>query len=238
MASRPLMFSFLAYPSPSAPVNGMNLDLWSDLLSAIDATERQAKMRGAIFASGLVKDIFTAGNDLNELYSKSTTPERYHRFWIAQTTCLSRLYSTRLATVATIRGACPAGGCVFAMCCDYRLMTSDVPGAVIGLNEVALGISVPRYWIRLYERQLGNKAAELALLTGSMLTPEQAVKGGLLHAAVPKAELSSAGEAALKRMLAFPDAGRVATKRELRAEFAKQWRDYGDEEAKGAWASQ
>lgn len=62
----------LAFPLPlsSAPVNGMNLDLWTDLLAAIDAAEKNKKTRGLIFASGLTKDIFTAGNDINELYSK------------------------------------------------------------------------------------------------------------------------------------------------------------------------
>lgn len=218
------------------PVNGMNLDVWSDLLAALDATEKQKTIRGAIFTSGLQKDIFTAGNDLNELYCKTSSAERFMQFWTAQTTFLTRLYSTRLATVAAIRGACPAGGCIFSICCDYRLMTSDVPGAVIGLNEVALGISVPRYWAQLYERLLGNRAAEASLLTGKMLTPEQALQGGLLNALTTKANLLTDAEAALQVFLRNPDAGRIITKQSLRGELAKKWQDYCEEEARGAWA--
>ena len=41
------------------------------------------------------------------------------------------------------RGACPAGGCILALCCDERVMTDDSTSC-IGLNEVALGIAVPR----------------------------------------------------------------------------------------------
>jgi hypothetical protein len=41
------------------------------------------------------------------------------------------------------RGACPAGGCILALCCDERVMTDD-SASCIGLNEVALGIAVPR----------------------------------------------------------------------------------------------
>ncbi len=144
-------------------MNGMSLELWSDLLSAIDACERNRKTRGLIIASGLQKDIFTAGNDLKELYSKSTSEERYLKFWTAQTTCLTRLLTSRLATVAAIRGACPAGGCITALCCDYRIMSNDVPGATIGLNEVALGISVPRYWIQSVSHSASSRCAELAL---------------------------------------------------------------------------
>jgi len=51
-------------------------------------------------------------------------------------TC-SRLYMSRLATIAAIRGACPAGGCMMSMCCDHRVMSN---AGSIGLNEVQLGI--------------------------------------------------------------------------------------------------
>ena len=43
--------------------------------------------------------------------------------------------------MAAIRGACPAGGCCLSLCCDFRIMTDF---GHIGLNEVALGISVRR----------------------------------------------------------------------------------------------
>jgi hypothetical protein len=86
--------------------------------AALDALEADASVRGVIIASGLKKDIFTAGcapapagapaevaacmltvcalvrrarsNDIQELYSKATTKERYTRFWHAQTRCLVR----------------------------------------------------------------------------------------------------------------------------------------------------
>ena len=216
----------------------MNLDLWSDLLAAIDACEKNRKIRGIIIASGLEKDIFTAGNDIKELYSKTTSEERYMKFWTAQTTCLTRLLSTRLATVAAIRGACPAGGCITALCCDYRIMTNDVPNATIGLNEVALGISVPRYWAQLYIQTLGRTRAEQSLLSGKMLTPTEAVAGGMLHHLTSKAALMGDAEKALSVFLRNPDAGRITTKMESRANFAKQWQGYCEEEAKNAWKSQ
>lgn len=50
------------------------------------------------------------------------------------------LYSSRLATCAAIRGACPAGGCCIALCCDARFIT---PNGTMGLNEVGGRGSVP-----------------------------------------------------------------------------------------------
>lgn len=37
------------------------------------------QVRGIIFSSGLRRDVFTAGNDINELYAPLTSKERYRR---------------------------------------------------------------------------------------------------------------------------------------------------------------
>lgn len=96
-----------------------------------------------IFCSGLKRDIFSAGNDLGELYAKQTTKERYHEFWTAQNAFLSDVYKSPLVTVAAIRGHCPAGGCILSMCCDYRVITER---GSIGLNEVSRGQGSIALW--------------------------------------------------------------------------------------------
>ncbi len=45
------------------------------------------------------KDVFTAGNDLSELYAPATSGERYAAFWHTQNAFLVDLYRSRLATV-------------------------------------------------------------------------------------------------------------------------------------------
>lgn len=94
------------------------------------------RVRGVIFCSGLKRDIFSAGNDLGELYAKQTTGERYHEFWVTQNEFLADVYKSHLVTIAAIRGHCPAGGCILSMCCDYRVITER---GTIGLNEVSEG---------------------------------------------------------------------------------------------------
>ena len=60
--------------------------------------------------------------------------------------CLvTELYFCRLATVARLNGHTIAGGCLLAMACDYRVMKR---GAKIGLNEAALGMTLPWYGTR------------------------------------------------------------------------------------------
>ena len=59
-----------------------------------------------MFCSGLKRPVFTAGNDLKELYPKTTTRDRYRRFWKLSNTFLSALYESPLLTISAINGQC------------------------------------------------------------------------------------------------------------------------------------
>lgn len=218
------------------PVNSLNLDLWSELLSTLTSLESDARVRGAIFVSTLKRDVYSAGNDINELYAPNTSPARFRQFWTAQTTFLTRLYRSRLFTIAAIRGACPAGGCIISLCCDYRVMCS-VGNPTMGLNEVALGISVPRRWVDVYARTVGSVGkAEQLLGTATMVGTEEALKLGLVNRVVDKKEeLLPAAESEMLKRLKFPDHGRVTTKLFFREELSRKWESEIDEEIETGW---
>ncbi len=210
----------------------MNLDLWRQLSTALEGLEADSSVRGVIFQSGLKRDVFTAGNDLKELYAPESSAERYQDFWVTQNTFFARLYRSRLITVAAIRGACPAGGCALALCCDYRVMTEV---GNIGLNEAALGIPVPEYWSLLMQRTVGQREAERLLPYGLMPSAAEALKIGLVDALVPAGQLLAAAEEAIAQMLKVSDAARHATKLHLRGTFSKQWQEFCVKEAEYGW---
>lgn len=68
------------------PVNTMNLSMWKQLLDTLDTLEKDPKVRGVIFISGIQRDVFTAGNDILELYAPKTSQERY-RYLIYTALC-------------------------------------------------------------------------------------------------------------------------------------------------------
>lgn len=127
-------------------------------------------------------------------------------FWVTSNTALARLHASRLATVCAIRGACPAGGCCIAMACDYRVMTET---GHIGLNEVALGIPVPRYWMALMARVVGHAAASRLCQRAALLSPGEALGVGLVDEVVSPHKLLSTAEAVMDHMLKLGDVGRV-----------------------------
>merc|ERR1711865_297336 len=63
------------------PVNSMDLELWKQIRAAFAECEADSTINGVIFASGLKKDVFTAGLDLKELYAPATSEQRLFEFW-------------------------------------------------------------------------------------------------------------------------------------------------------------
>lgn len=156
-------------------------------------------------------------------------------------TCLSvpqdfllRLYKSPLITICAIRGACPAGGCILSLLCDSRIMTE---AGTIGLNEVALGIPVPYYWVQAMCQLIGQGQAYRMLMGARLVAPGEALQLGLIDRVVPKDQLLTAAEAAMKATLKFPDAGRIATKTALRQDLAAGWGqpDFVQKEASSSW---
>jgi 3,2-trans-enoyl-CoA isomerase len=180
------------------PVNSMNLELWMELQNTLDSLEANSKMRGVIFCSGLERDIFTAGNDLMELYAPKSSRERYQKFWTLSNQFLANLYNSRLVTVAAINGSCPAGGCVLSLCCDYRVA---VENATMGLNETALGIPVPAYWVKLLGTIVGPAVADKMAQFAQMIPARQGIKMGLVDQIVPtRAELMNTSETVINQV--------------------------------------
>lgn len=214
------------------PVNSLDFKLWSELDRTLDSLEQDSAVNGVVFVSGLKRDVFSAGNDLLELYAPKTSYERYRDFWVLSNKFLVKLHRSRLATIAAVRGACPAGGCIISLCCDHRVMSSS---GSIGLNEVLLGIPVPKFWGLLMTRLVGQKAADKLLLTGKMVTPQEAKTLGMIDQVVDKDQVLAAAERAMIQLVKLPPSAVKATKLSLREDFCKQWEAYYPTEPEGAW---
>lgn len=221
-----------------SPVNALNTAFWTELLDLLTLLENRFPndSRVLLFSSAAKGAIFSAGNDLNELHVPSTTHSRFQKFWLTSTTFLARLYKSPLYTIAAMRGATPAGGCVMSLCCDYRLAMSETS---IGLNEVAIGLAVPRYWARLLIRtSLSRSRGEGMLASGEMIPAKEAQKIGLVDEIV-QGNRQDLLDKALRRAQQWAQTrgatGRAETKSYLRKDFADKWEAEGLEESERAW---
>src|SRR3546814_17287786 len=117
---------------------------------------------GSVLAGG--PKVFSAGLDVPFLL---TLPDRdalkaaWEQFFLAA----RELAACPVPVAAAINGHAPAGGCVLALCCDYRVM-ADGPSR-IGLNEPQVGLVAPAGIQRRMRRVGGAPRAERLRVSGA-----------------------------------------------------------------------
>jgi len=214
------------------PVNSFSLEYINEFIEALDQVEKRPESRGLVITSNL--KVFSAGLDLTEMYNPEQDPGRQERlttFWTAFQELSLRLYSTPLVTVAAINGASPAGGCAISLNCDSRIMVDGKH--TIGLNETQLGLMAP-YWLgKAFQAVVGYRQAEMLLMTGRLLNPQEALKIGLIDAVVAPEELMAAVDAEMKQFLAIPEIGRVKTKQLMRRDYVADFIEKREEDLQG-----
>ncbi|XP_013782319.1 enoyl-CoA delta isomerase 1, mitochondrial-like [Limulus polyphemus] len=200
------------------PVNSLNLEYLQNLYNTIDELEKDKSCRGLIIASGIPK-IFSAGLDIMEMFQP--TEVRLRKFWGALQDFWLKLYMSPLVTVAAISGHSPAGGCIIALSCDYRIMTEGP--FTIGLNETNLGIVAPLWFKNIYVNTFGQRQAELSLQLGKQFTVEEALRLGLVDEISPNVEDTiQKAQNILKIWLQVPGTARYRTKIMIREETAEK----------------
>ena len=161
---------------------------------------------------------FSSGLDLITLYDYDAA--QMHTFWEKFMALLLQLWSFPKPSVAAISGHSPAGGCVLALCCDYRLMAEG--DFIIGLNEVPVGIVVPSSIFDLYSFWIGHARAYRFLLEGKLMKPQEALEVGLIDEVVPADRLQTAATRRVKSVMQFEQHAWRTTKQNLRKAMASQ----------------
>ncbi|XP_059835402.1 enoyl-CoA delta isomerase 1, mitochondrial isoform X1 [Hypanus sabinus] len=194
------------------PVNSLNLEFLTEFAISLEKLEMDRRCRGVILTSS-IPNIFSAGLDITEMYGKS--PEHTGEFWRSVQEMWLKLYGSNLVTIAAINGASPAGGCLMAMACDYRIMT-DNPKYGIGLNETKLGIVAPFWFKDTMKSTIGRRATEHSLQLGILYSAPEALKIGLVDRLVAQDKIMSTALSTMSEWLTIPDHARQITKTMMR----------------------
>ena len=131
--------------------------------------------------------IFIAGADLHALMDAAKQGALLPVIELGQRV-FSRLASLPIPTVAAIHGACAGGGYEVALACDYRVASPDA-ATRIGLPETQLGILPGWGGCSRLPRLIGLPAALSVILKGSLLSPRQALKYGMIDGLAPRERL-------------------------------------------------
>lgn len=137
--------------------------------------------------------------------------------------CLA-LAKSPVPVVAAIGGHAPAGGCVLALCCDYRVMARSPDPAKpfrIGLNEVQVGLAVPEGIQMLLRRLVGPRRAERLMVAGAMVPARRAFAIGMVDELADLANVTSTAIGWLSGLLALPSSPMLRTRALARADVVE-----------------
>lgn len=197
-----------------APVNALNPSLCQDLRAALGQAIADGA-QGIVLAGG--PKVFSAGLDVPHLLSLGEDRHALMAAWQAFFDTALALAASPVPVVAALAGHAPAGGCVLALCCDYRVMASGP--FRIGLNETQVGLVAPEGIQRLMRRVVGNYRAERLLVAGEMLDAEQALQAGLVDELTDIDNVATRARVWLEQLLALPRQAMLQTRSIARADL-------------------
>jgi enoyl-CoA hydratase len=177
-------------------LNALNTATWSDLRQAFEHARSDAAARGVIL-TGAGDKAFIAGADISELaHVTAVEAERSSRFGQE---VLDLIENLSKPVIAAVNGFALGGGCETAMACSIRIA---VETAKFGQPEVALGLLPGGGGTQRLPRLVGKGRALQLILSGEMISAQEAHRIGLVNEIVPAAELITRAEAILRKIAA------------------------------------
>ncbi len=218
-------------PTRTLRLEGPGKNAMSTSLMEAALAELRAAGHEALLVTG-AGDAFSAGLNLKEILELDVPG--LARFLGVLADLVEALYRHPGPTVAYVNGHAIAGGCVLALACDARVMTSR-EGARIGLNEVALGLEFPPRTFAMVRDRLTKPALERVILEGALYTAPLAKELGIVHAIGDEADARSRLDllAAQPRHAYAYAKGVLRASLDVSAEDARRFRD----ETVPAWAA-
>lgn len=201
------------------PVNALDTDLCRALIVALDAAVAEG-VRGVVLSGN--EKVFSAGLDVPHLMSHGDDRAALQDSWSAFFGATRTLAELRVPVVAALTGHSPAGGCVLALCCDYRIMARNPDPArpfAIGLNETQVGLVAPEGIQQLMRRVVGVYRAERLLVAGEMVPAERALEIGLVDELVAPADVVPRAIGWLQQLLKLPAHPMLQTRAIARADL-------------------
>jgi enoyl-CoA hydratase/carnithine racemase len=188
----------IAYVTLNRPkvLNALNQRTWQDLRTAFEDARDDATVRGVIL-TGAGDKSFIAGADIGEIaHITAVDAEQSSRYGQDVLTLIENLGKP---VIAAVNGFALGGGCETAMACTIRVASEH---ARFGQPEVSLGIIPGGGGTQRLPRLVGKGRALQLILSGAMITAQEAYRIGLVNEVVSATDLIPRAEAILKQIFA------------------------------------
>jgi enoyl-CoA hydratase len=188
----------IAYITIDRPkvLNALNMQTIGELREAFNQIKDDAEVRVALL-TGSGEKAFVAGADINEL--QKNNPIEAKAYTHRGQAVLELIENLGKPVIACINGFALGGGCEIALACTMRLASDN---AKLGQPEVKLGIIGGYGGTQRLPRLVGKGVGLQMLLTGEMISAQEAHRIGLVNEVVPLAQLIPRAEEIARKIIA------------------------------------
>ncbi|MGB2990714.1 MAG: enoyl-CoA hydratase/isomerase family protein [Candidatus Zixiibacteriota bacterium] len=160
--------------------NAINRQLVDELTDTLRQLKNDTQVRGAVLVSSNEK-FFSIGLDIPQLFELSR--DDFGAFYRAFNRLCIDLYTLPKPLVAAITGHATAGGCILALCCDYRFIAQG--RKLMGMNEIKLGVPVPYPIDCIFRQLVGVRIAREVVDSGEFYPPDELIGMGMVDQVLP-----------------------------------------------------
>lgn len=187
--------------------NALSFDMLAQINGALDQAERTGKVvilagRPGKFSAGFDLAVMGAGGDaMVDLLQQGANVSR-------------RLLKFPTPVVLAVSGHALAMGALLLLSADYRIGTQG--NYKIGLNEVAIGMTLPYFGVELAKDRLLKTHLSAAVGLAQVYDPDTAVTAGYLDEAVAEDELLPRAISLAEQLSALDMQAHLNTKNRVR----------------------
>lgn len=189
------LIGYITFNRPKV-LNALNHKTMEEFGEILDSARDDVNVR-VLIITGSGEKSFIAGADIGELAKHTPVTGKEHSLW--GQAILHKLETMGKPSIAAINGFALGGGCELALACTMRIASK---AARLGQPEVKLGI-IPGYGgSQRLTRLCGKGVGHELVLTGEMVSSDEAQRIGLVNRVVDPAELIPTCEAIAKKIIA------------------------------------
>jgi enoyl-CoA hydratase len=187
-------YALIALKRPEA-LNALNRRVMDELVDALGKLDADENIRCIVLTGD--EKAFAAGADIKEMADASAVDMLIRD----QFATWDRIRKIKKPLIAAVSGFALGGGCELAMLCDI-IVASET--AKFGQPEINIGVMPGAGGTQRLTRTIGKYRAMEMILTGRMITADEAYASGLVNRVVPVEVLLTEAEEIARTIAAKP----------------------------------
>jgi len=161
------------------PVNVLNIEMMEEINTYLEGLKKESNLKllviqaaGKAFSAGV-----DVGEHLGDLVYKMI--EVFHKMFRS-------MDALKVPSIAVVNGSALGGGCELALYCDMVIAAEK---SKFGQPEIQVGVFPPIAAL-VFPRMIGRKKAMELILSGDIISAQEALAMGLINKVVPEASLA------------------------------------------------